>query len=299
MCLIVQNQAFHGKIKRDMSNRRPYIQNVMLLRPIDDLLFNLIYQDKDACQELIRTILEDETLIVISVATQDSISNLKGRGVRLDALCKTSDGRLINVEVQRRDNDDHYRRIRYNASAITMRHTSKGTDFQDVAEVYIIYITEFNIIDTDKTVCHIDSVLRETGKVIDDGLHRIIVNAGVNDGTKSAKLMAHFRKSDFTDSDFPEASKQMKYFKHTEDGGKRMSTVMEKIINDCVKERIIERDRERDALIFIENVDKLSRRFNVTTAEACTFLDKTIEDYELAKEIVENAEEEELAAEFA
>ena len=48
----------------------------------------------------------------------------------------------------------------------------------------------------------IDSVIRETGETIDDGLHRIIVNASVNDGTKSARLMAHFRESDFSDDEF-------------------------------------------------------------------------------------------------
>lgn len=72
-----------------MENKRPNVKNVKLFRPIDDLLFNLMYQDKAACQELIRTILNDETIIVKSVTAQDNIPNLYGRGVRLDVLCET------------------------------------------------------------------------------------------------------------------------------------------------------------------------------------------------------------------
>ena len=285
-----------------MKTRQPNVQNVMMFRPIDDLLFNLMYQDKDACQELIRTILGDDSLKVISVTAQDSIPNLVGRGVRLDVLCETADGKQINVEVQRMDSDDHYRRIRYNASAITARHTSKGTDFRDVVEVYVIYITEFDLFDTDKTVCNIDSVIRETGKVIDDGLHRIIVNAKINDGTKTARLMTHFRENDFSDNEFPEASKQIRYYKHTEEGSKQMSSIMSKMMQEYAEEYAKEYAEEyakeyaeeyanerieyRDAEQLIENVNMLSKRFNVTTAEACTFLNKTIADYEKAAELL-------------
>ena len=50
-----------------MEIKGPNVQNVKLFRPIDDLLINLMYQDKAACQELIRTILDDDTIIVKNV----------------------------------------------------------------------------------------------------------------------------------------------------------------------------------------------------------------------------------------
>ncbi len=55
----------------------------------------------------------------------------------------------------------------------------------------------------------------------------------------------------------------------------------------------------KDAVKFIENVDKLAKRFNVTTAEACTFLDKTIEDYERAQQIIKKEETQESVPAFA
>ena len=189
--------------------------------------------------------------------------------------------------------------MRYNASVITARYTSKGTDFKDVAEVYVIYITEFKITTSKKTVCHVESVIKETGEFIDDGLHRVIVNAKIDDGSKAARLMKHFRESDFSDNEFPETSKQIRYYKHTEEGSKAMSSIMEQMMTDYAEEYAEEYAEYKESVTFIENVDKLAKRFNVTTAEACTFLDKTIEDYERAQQIIKKEETEEPAVEFA
>lgn len=52
------------------------------LRLIDDLLFNLMYQDKKACQKLLRVCYEDEELEVLEVTAQSNIANLIGRGAR-------------------------------------------------------------------------------------------------------------------------------------------------------------------------------------------------------------------------
>ena len=44
-------------------------------------------------------------------------------------------GAKANIEVQRSDNDDHQRRVRYNASAITMNFTPPGARFEDIPDV--------------------------------------------------------------------------------------------------------------------------------------------------------------------
>ena len=59
---------------------------------------------------MLRTILEDDELVVQDVITQNSEKNLYGRSVRLDALCTLGNGEKCNIEIQRSDNDDHLRR---------------------------------------------------------------------------------------------------------------------------------------------------------------------------------------------
>lgn len=227
-----------GHEKVGHQNNRPMSaeEAIARFRPIDDLFFSAMYADKETCQELLRTILDDDQLIVVSVTMQSWVNNLVGRSVRLDAYCKFSDGRYANVEVQRSNNDDHYRRMRYNASLITAEHTSKGTDFKDVVDVISIYITEFTLIEGSKTLYHVDSVVRETGALIDDGFSRMIVQAGRDDGTKIARLMKHFLETDFEDKEFPESSKAIKRLKHTEKGKSTMCELMEKYMEPRIKE---------------------------------------------------------------
>ena len=60
----------------------------------------------------------------------------------------------------------------------------------------------------------------------------------------------------------------------------------EEYAKEYAEEYANERIEYRDAEQLIENVNMLSKRFNVTTAEACTFLNKTIADYEKAAELL-------------
>lgn len=151
-------------------------------------MFFEVLANKPVCQEMLRTILEDEELIVQDVITQNSEKNLYGRSVRLDALCTLGNGEKCNIEIQRSDNDDHLRRVRYNASSITLRNSQIGTKFDKIPEVYVVFISEFDVFKMGKTVYHVDNVIRETKKIVQDGLHRIFVNTEIDDGTKHPVL---------------------------------------------------------------------------------------------------------------
>lgn len=76
------------------------IDAVQEMRLLEDVFFEAVAQDIPAVQEILRTILEDENLVVETVITQRTISNLYGRGVRLDAMCTMEDGFKCNIEIQ-------------------------------------------------------------------------------------------------------------------------------------------------------------------------------------------------------
>ena len=130
------------------------------MRPIDDVFFEILAQSKEVCQEMLRVILEDDKLVVIESITQSSERNLYGRSVRLDALCELSNGTRVNIEVQRSNNDDHLRRARFNASSITVKESNPGTKFENVPDLYIVYISEFDFFKGGKTIYHVDKILR-------------------------------------------------------------------------------------------------------------------------------------------
>ena len=198
------------------------------LRPIDDVFFEVLAEDPLVCQEILRTILGDDKLVVDDVIVQSSERNLYGRSVCLDALCTLGDGTKCNIEVQRSDNDDHLRRVRFNASSITVKESEKGTKFKEIPDLIVVYISQFDIFGKGKTTYHVDKVIRETGTIVDDGLTEIFVNTEINDGTTIARLMEQFTKTKVEDNEFPELTRRVKFLKGTEGGVNAMCDVMER-----------------------------------------------------------------------
>lgn len=212
------------------------IEKIKDLRPIDDVFFEAIAEDKEVCQEMLQTIMEDNSLTVSDVIVQRSERNLFGRSVRLDALCTLGNGTLCNIEVQRSNNDDHLRRARYNASVITSRETDVGTRFESIPEVYVIYISEFDFFKKGKTIYHIEKIIKETGNYVDDGFHEIFVNTSVYDGTKISDLMRCMTQKEVNDLKFPKLVNRINFLKTSEGGTRVMCEVMENMIAEAVSE---------------------------------------------------------------
>lgn len=131
---------------------------------------------------------------------------MSGRSVRLDAWCVLGDGRQCNIEVQKEDRDDHLRRVRYNASALTCLTSQSGSEFLKIPDVTVIYITTFDLFRGNRTVYHLEKVVRETGITQRDGLEEIFVNTAVKDGTETSGLMECFLQTEVTDPRFPQLS---------------------------------------------------------------------------------------------
>lgn len=206
------------------------------LNVIDDTLFQKMAEDKGFCEELISTVLQQK-VIVEKVIPQNSIKNLQGRSVILDAYCVLEDGRKCNVEVQKENDDDHVRRVRYNASCLTANITSTGTDFKEVPDIIMIFVSKFDIFKAGKTIYHIDRVVREIQEVNDNGVQEIYVNTKVDDGSLIAKLMKIYQnQNEYDFENFPNTSNRKKYFKENEGGQKEMCDVVKNYAREYAKE---------------------------------------------------------------
>ena len=200
---------------------------VQQLNIIDDTLFQKMAEDPDFCEEGISTVLEQK-VIVKNVTPQNSVKNLQGRSIVLDALCELENGEECNVEVQKANDDDHQKRVRYNTSCITANITEPGAKFKNVPDVIAIYISKFDMFQSEKTVYHIDRVVRETGEVQDNGLQEIYVNTKIDDGTDIAELMHIFTDGDaYNFEKFPNVSKRKKQFKESKGGNEEMCDLVE------------------------------------------------------------------------
>ena len=199
------------------------------LNPIDDLMFRKMAEHKEFCEEILRVILGDNELIVTDNMQQFDLKNLQGRSVVLDAKCITGDGRYINIEVQKANDDNHLKRVRYNASVLTANVTETGKQFEFVPDICIIFISAFDLFKGNLPLYHVVKTVKETGQVIEDGLTEIYVNAAVDDGSKLAKLMKVFTKNDvYNEADFPVTSEIKARFKKDEGGTVKMDATLQK-----------------------------------------------------------------------
>ena len=219
--------------KMTLEEKKEQVKN---FRPIDDTFFEVLADDIGVCQEMLRIILEDEKLIVKDVIVQSSERNLYGRSVRLDALCILGKGKKCNVEVQRSNKDHHLKRVRFNASVITVKDSQKNKKFEKTIDLIVVYISEFDIFKRGRVIYHVDSVIRETQEKVDDGLERVFVNTAVKDGTTISEYMGCFLQKEIDNAKFPKLTNRVHYLKHEEGGVNAVCEIMKKYSDEAYKQ---------------------------------------------------------------
>lgn len=251
-------------------------RKVQDFRPIDDAFFEVLTDDTSFCQEMLRILLDDNELLVEDVVVQSSERNVYGRSVRLDALCTFTDGKKCNVEVQRSDKDDHLRRVRFNASSIAVKDSQVKQSFKKIEDIIVVYISQFDIFEGGRVIYHVDSVIRETGKIVDDGLVRVFANTQVKDGTIISEYLGYFLKKEVSDSKFPELTKRMNYLKHQEGGLQAVCEVMERYERKAAEKAAQEANMQA-------NIKAIKKMINEYNAKKESILeDYTEEEYALA-----------------
>ena len=213
------------------------------LRIIDDAMFRLVAERKEVCQEILRTLLDKPQLKVIRVTPQCTITSLH-REIILDVLCILENGAYMNIEMQKGSGNDDIRRCRFNMASVTAAYTPKGTDFADVPQVTILYITEYDALHNGRTITHIKRYMETNNGLapVDDGEDIFFANTVVKDGSDKSELLQLFLRNDsFEDAKFPELSKAVKYFKETEGGLGKMCKTVEDYARNYAKDYAEER----------------------------------------------------------
>lgn len=195
---------------------------------IDDVFFQKMVEDKGVCEEIIQTVLDDKSISVIENNPQEQLKNLQGRSVILDVLCKDKTGRFFNVEVQKADNDNHIRRVRYNGACVTTNIVATGQKFELVPDVVVIYISDFDLFGQGKTMYRATMRLDDTYEEINDGFEVYYVNTAINDNSLVAELMKCFKNSSYlTSKNFPKCYLRNNFLKENEKGVNSMCNIME------------------------------------------------------------------------
>jgi predicted transposase/invertase (TIGR01784 family) len=200
---------------------------VSKLNVMDDVFFQKMAEDMEVAEEILRIILEKPDLKVIESQVQRFLRNTGAHSVILDLLCEDEDHSFFNCEIQKADDDDHQKRVRFNRSNIDTVFVEKGIDYKELPDVYVIFISRFDPFEENRTVYHIIRVIEETGTVVGNGTHEIYVNTAVDDKSDIAELMQYFKKSTGEHQKFKKLCSRVKYFKESKEGVSAMGSVVE------------------------------------------------------------------------
>ena len=225
---------------------------VSKLNVIDDVFFQKMAEDKEVCEEILRIILEKPDLIVVETQTQRFLRNTGSHSVILDLLCQDRSGSYFNIEVQKSDDDDHQKRIRFNRSNIDTLFVERGIKYNELPDIYIVFISKFDPFQEKRTIYHINRVLEETGTIVENGTYEVYVNTAVNDGTDIAELMQFFKRSVGEHQKFQKLSKRVKYFKESQEGVSEMCQLVEEYADEKAKKAVNEAEIKA-AMSFLKN----------------------------------------------
>ena len=211
------------------AERERRLKDLEQLTLLSDVFMSVVLSDRNACQHVIRILMDDPGIELVSVRTQYVISKVISHGARLDVLAEDKKGVICHLEIEGADVADHARRTRFYGSVTDGKFLRKGRDYNELPERYIFYISRKDIWKDGYTVYEEEKRFRQTGKKHNDGSHLIYVNAEIDDGSRIAKLMKYFKTADPFDDSEGELSKRVRFLKTEEGGIEIMCEIMERI----------------------------------------------------------------------
>lgn len=203
---------------------------------MDDTFMSAVYNKNIEAAELtLRILLMRNDLTVLSVKSQYAVHDLQKRSIRLDIRARDTAGRIYNIEVQRKNQGASPKRARYYSSLLDADISLPGEDFDDLAEIYVIFITENDVMGRGLQIYHIDRVIRETGEVFADASHIVYVNAQITDDSPLGRLMHDFWCTSADEMYYGVLARGVRHYKEEEEGIATMCKAMEDMRNEVAQ----------------------------------------------------------------
>ena len=212
-----------------------------------DLFAGKVFEDMDACQELCRILMQDQSIVLESVRTQYVIRNLENHSVELDILAERDSGDMIGIEIQMYVETAPFRRTRYYLSGIDMSILAKGKDYNELPDVTMVYLTKEDFIGDGDGYYLIERKVskrenstgigcrQEDAANINNGIKERYYNLECPTGDdKIDELLAYFKDSDpyYRTEAFPRIVKRVRHFKVHEEGVGIMCEIADRIRNE-------------------------------------------------------------------
>lgn len=255
------------------------LERIQRLRLLDDDFMRVIFQDWNCCQLLLEILLDRTDFKIVNLQTQKDLKNLYGKSICLDVWIQTNQKQTINIEVQRNKEGALPKRARYHASLMDMHTSISDGKYRNLEEMYVIFITETDVLNQDLPIYHIDRKIEETNTSFNDGMHIVYVNADIQEDTNLGHLMYDFQCTRADDMHYDVLKERVKYFKEDEGGIRYMCEIW-----DEVRQEGIELGKEQGIELGKEQGIELGKEQNQTQT-VLNLWNEGIQDLELIQKI--------------
>ena len=223
--------------KRNVTNESD-LQRIKELRLMDDDFFSEALDGKTkAVEYILNTVLERNDIKVKSTKAQVEYKSATKRSIKLDIQAEDVHGKLMDLEIQRSDRGSGVKRARFHSSMIDRTLLSKGNDFEDLVDTYVIFITEKDKFGMGIPLYHIERKIAEMDNALfGDGAHILYVNGEYkNLEHPVGSLMHDFNCKDAKDIVNPLLAEEVRYLKETEGGRSQMCRLLEEMRNEAAE----------------------------------------------------------------
>ncbi len=263
------------------------LQMIKELRLMDDDFFSeALDGKKEAVEYIINTILERDDIKVKSTKAQVEYKSATKRSIILDIQAEDADGKIIDIEIQRSDRGSGVKRARFHSSMIDRTLLSKGEDFEDLVDTYVIFITENDKYGEGIPLYHIERKIAELDNALfGDGAHIIYVNGEYRNMDHTVGILMHdFNCKEARDIVNPLLAEEVRYLKETEGGRSQMCKLLEEMRREVAVEAEAKGKAEGKAETVIELALKMLARGRDSIEEISEMTGLSLEEVrELAK----------------
>ncbi len=154
-------------------------------------LFPIVMErNPDLCRQLIEVVLDIEIASLELVEAERSHLLATARSVRCDVVAKES-GRTFDVELQMSRDNAIGKRMRYYQAAIDTKELEKGSGYDEMGELYIIFLCKHDPFGRNKALYRFDALCVDDPSLsLGSGFHAVVAVTQAFSHAESPKLRA-------------------------------------------------------------------------------------------------------------
>ncbi len=259
---------------------------------MDDTFFNCFMLDNiEGMTYVLNVIMGQDDLVIKRIETQHTIPNLYARGVRFDVFATDSKGREYDFEIQNANDGAIPKRARYNSGMMDYRCLSKGANWSELPETYVIFITAKDVLDYGKPIYHIDRAIKEVDSDFADGAHIIYVNGEYDDtNTELGQMLRDFKCRKASEMKSSILADRMRFLKETDEGVAEVCEIMEDFAERYAAKREARGEARGEKNGRLKTVISLIKKGKLSEDEAADEIGMTLEEFKKNMEACSTAQ---------